>query len=423
MWRSPVIGRWARVRAPGRALRERWWAATAWSWDRLGGVPAHPAGSLLGGAASVRPDVSEWLAVRHHLRQHRGDLVRAAAALYPDVPRVEGTALLTRRSWLPAEPLPLTGLVLELGDADAHVSPPAASVGHLLPSLDGGDPVRTYADAVALLQRPAVFEDRPTYCLASADLIASPASLSFTLGSYFDGFNIGEAAGHEFAAQHHAGQVPTLEQLPLRRQVGDPTDLSGRRASSGITTVTIRAGERGEEARFLVHWRDPAKVATSPGMFQLVPVGVFQPASAAPERRVADLDLWRCMAREYAEELLGAEEDPDPDYATWPFFGELEAACEDGSCRPFLLGIGVDPLSFATDMLTAVVFAPETFDRFFADLVINNAEGSLVVGADGQLGSPFVEAEVARLANLGSMQAAGAAALRLAWQHRRTLVG
>ena len=349
--------------------------------------------------------------------------MRAAATLYPDVPRVEGTALLTRQSWLPAEPRLLTGLALELDDADVHEPPLGDSVEHLLPSLDGGEPVSSYAEAVALLQRPAVFEDRPTYCLASADLIASPPSLSFTLGSYFDGFNLGEAAGHEYAAQHHAGHVPTLEQLPLRRQIGDPTDLSGRPASSGITTVTIRAGERGEDARFLVHWRDPTKVATSPDMLQLVPVGVFQPASAAQERRAVDLDVWRCMAREYAEELLGVEEDPDPDYATWPFFRELEAAREDGSCRPYLLGIGVDPLSFATDVLTAVVFAPETFDRFFADLVINNAEGSLVVGADGQLGSPFVEAEVARLASLGTMQAAGAAALRLAWQHRRTLIG
>lgn len=360
-----------------------------------------------------------------HLRLHCGELTEAAAALYPDVPRVEGTPLLTRESWLPAEPLPLTGVALDLvGEATAlQTTLLAENVDHVLPRPEDNRPVRTYAEAVELLRRPAVFEDRPTYCLISADLAASPPSLSFALGRYFDGYNVGEAAAHEYAGQHRAGRSPTLAELPLRRRIGDPTRLDRRPATTAITTVTIREGDEGEGARFLVHWRDPGKVATNPGMNQLAPVGVFQPASPASERRLVDLDLWRCMAREYSEELLGTEEHLDPDYETWPFFRDLETAREEGTCRPYLLGVGVDPLTFATDVLAAVVFDSGAFDRLFGDLVATNAEGSLnVAGADGLIGSPFTEDEVVRLTTGGTMQAAGAAALRLAWRHRGVLL-
>src|SRR5690606_13699183 len=166
---------------------------------------------------------------------------------------------------------------------------------------------------------------------------------------------------------------------------------------------------------FFVNGRNPAKPAPTPGTNQLALAGMFQPSCRAADRSTVDFDLWRCMVREYSEELLGAKEHDNPDYQQWPFYLELEAARMSGACRPYLLGIGVDPLTFATDILTAVVFTPQAFDTLFANLVTENAEGRLnVTGADGLTGNPFVEAEVARLARLGGMQAAGAATLRLA---------
>lgn len=364
-----------------------------------------------------------WLTTRRYLQERRGELTSEVTTLYPGIPRVEGTALLTRSGWIYPEPMPLEDITLFL--AAGSTNQPAAhsqieAADHLLPIVDG---TASYAATVEALERPRMLEDRPTYQLVATDLAASPPAMTFGLGTYFDVLNIGEAAAHEYAEHYRAGRRPALSQLPLRDRLGDPTDLTRHPALTAITTLTIRNRRHDEEPRFLVHWRDPAKVATNGGMYQLAPVGMFQPAGTATDRTTIDLDLWRCMVRELSEELLGAPEHENPEYEQWPFFLDLEAARKDGTCRAYLLGIGVDPLTFATDLLTAVVFEQAAFDRIFADIVADNAEGRLdLVGVDGLLGTPFTRGEVQRLADLQRMQPAGAATLRLAWRYRRTLL-
>ena len=46
-------------------------------------------------------------------------------------------------------------------------------------------------------------------------------------------------------------------------------------------------------------------VATIPGLAGLVPAGEFQPTSAAHAALRSDADVWRCVMREFAEEILG----------------------------------------------------------------------------------------------------------------------
>jgi hypothetical protein len=63
------------------------------------------------------------------------------------------------------------------------------------------------------------------------------------------------------------------------------------------------------------------------------------------------------MTREFAEELLGQAEDHGAprapiDYAAWPFAARLTEALRGGKLRAHCLGIGVDPLTLATDVLT-----------------------------------------------------------------------
>ena len=91
------------------------------------------------------------------------------------------------------------------------------------------------------------------------------------------------------------------------------------------------------------------------GLYQVIPVGVFQPASPGPTGQTDDLDLWRFITREYNEELLGAPEttgDNGPvDYDAWPFHQALQKARQGGELRVFWLGVGVDPLSLVTDFL------------------------------------------------------------------------
>jgi hypothetical protein len=335
-----------------------------------------------------------WLEVRKYLRDNRFRLSTEAIGRYPDVPRLAGTPLLTHADWVPKRPVPLSEIAVSLSD-----SPP-------LPDLPGGG----YAALMAELDPPAVFENRPTYRLLSARLNGSPR-LEFGQGSYFDHIDTGEAAAHEYAASG-----PT----PLRDAIGDPRDLTRRPANLAISVLTVRSAPRPTPAAahrtsasvstpwarqsgstFFLHWRDPASVGHAGGLYQVLPVGVFQ--AAGPGRDGVDLDLWHCVLREYAEELLGEPERPDVDYASWPFAVAMTDASRAGRIRAHCLGLGVDPLTFATDLLVSVVIDAEVFDDLLGNWVAHNDEGAVTE-------HPFTAESVAGL----PMQAAGAAVVRLA---------
>lgn len=318
--------------------------------------------------------MSDWARVRGHLREHRYDL----AAGFPR--GLAGTPLLARPSWVPAMPVPLAQLTISWREAPAWDLPPAP-----------GDPAYpSYSAAMAALDAPTVFENRPTWRLLDADLAGPAPRLVFGDGWYFDSIDTGEAAAHEYAAAKLDG-TPT----PLRDAVGDPCDLTRRPANMAVSALTVRRAPAGEE--FLLHWRDPAKVGHAGGLYQVVPVGVFQ--SSGPD----DFDLWRFMLREYAEELLGEPEVEAPDYETWPFAVAMTAALDAGDIEAHVLGLGVDPLTFATDLLVRVVIDAPVFDELFGAWVAVNEEGAVTrrpFGHDAVDGLP--------------MQAAGAALVRLA---------
>ena len=48
-----------------------------------------------------------------------------------------------------------------------------------------------------------------------------------------------------------------------------------------ISTLTLRLDRASGRASFLLHWRDPAKVGHAGGLYQVIPVGVFQPSGEA----------------------------------------------------------------------------------------------------------------------------------------------
>ncbi|WP_051712504.1 hypothetical protein [Spirillospora albida] len=336
--------------------------------------------------AEPAPTEREWRDGRAALDADRAGLGARASGLYPDVPRVAGTALLCRDGWIPPRPLPLESIRLEW---DASPVPPAVTgpAGGLPPGY------RTYADAMAALAPPRVFENRPAYRL----LGAAPPVLRFGPARYFDAVNVGEAAAHELAVGGGA----------LRARVGDPCDPARRPALTAVTTLTVTTS-----GTYVLHHRDAARVAHGGGLRHVMPVGAFQPAGASepPAGERDDLDLWRCMVREYAEELLGRGEDYGEGFVQdeWPWHRELTAARGRGELRAWFLGLGVDPLSFAVDLLTVVVVRDEAFARLFGDLVAVNEEGDVAL-------APFEGTVPER------MQPAGAAALELAWRHRRGL--
>jgi hypothetical protein len=364
--------------------------------------------------SGLADSAQHWRRVRRHLNAHRYDLAARAAGLYPKDLRVGSTRLLAGPDWVPSAPLELDQIRLAWTD-DA---PPGADVTgplteHLRPLRPDGRRYASYAATLEEIERPALLENRPVYRLLSASLDTARPRLELTGGRYFDWVNGGEAIAHELA-----GNADFPGRLRLRQALGTPAGLSSRTALSAVTTLTLRAPAAGDPT-FVLHWRDPAAVTHAGGLYQVMPVGVFQAAAEGEEARVRDLGLWRCMAREFREEFLGSAEDypATGDYLRWPFFAALAAAEAAGKLTVWCLGLGADPLTLANDLLCVAVFASDTFDELFGGVVGSNAEGRVMTGI------PFTAETVDRFTRAEPMQAAGAAVLELAWRHRKHLLG
>jgi hypothetical protein len=400
----------------------------------------------------------QWRRVRGFLNARRHDLARSVQHRYPPSWRVAGTPMLARPDWIPGVPIPLDQVTLSWrpgGNARSPGAPPPGG-----PLLDGTGPesaaVRpwrddgrrfgSYSAALGALTRPALFENRACYRLLGVRAAPGATSLEFGPGRYFEMINTGEAVAHEYAAAALAASpeggpaaddprasptpYPAAGELPLRSLIGDPTDLRRRPVMAAVATLVLRAGRADVDTQMILHWRDPARVATGGGLYQVAPVGMFQPSHDAAWNRANDFSLWRAIVRELGEELLGAGEDYHSDtapidYQRWPLYAVLAEARHAGSLRVHWLGLGLDPLTLVVDMLTVAVFDAPVFDEVFAGLVSANAEGRIVTGQDATgttIGIPFRAATVERFTTAEPMQPAGAALLRLAWLHSATLL-
>ena len=376
-----------------------------------------------------------WLETRAYLNSHRYQLTQTAEDLYPASWRVAGTPLLARPEWLPTTPIRLdhVGLSWRGDSVKADVTGTEPQSEAVRPLRNDGTRFASYAEALGALRRPSLFEDRACYRIVNINTASTPA-LEFTDSSYFDIINVCEAVAHEYAAAALADGYPdavrSVAELPLRALVNDPTDLHRRPVIPAISTLTIRLGHNFEDVQMILHWRDPAKVASGGGLYQVAPVGVFQPSHDAPWNRTNDFSLWRAIAREMSEELLGCGENYHSevrpiDYERWPFYAALEAASQAGTLRLYWLGLGIDPLTLVADMLTVAVFDAPLFDRTFTGLVAANDEGHFLTDGrpDGStIGFPFNSATIERFADAEPIQPAGAALLRTAWQHRVQLL-
>jgi hypothetical protein len=187
------------------------------------------------------------------------------------------------------------------------------------------------------------------------------------------------------------------------------------------SALTLRYDQLAGTATFPLHHRHPGKVSHAGGLYQVIPVGVFQPSGEAPWNEANDFSLWRGLLREYAEELLGADEDHGSehapiDYAAWPLAKAMTDGLADSRVRAWCLGLGADPLTFALDLLAVVVIDAPLYDELFGEMVDTNAEGRVIKPL------PFDERSVTELVADAPLQAAAVALLRLALGHRDTLL-
>ncbi len=366
----------------------------------------------------MRRSQQDWLRVRGFLNAHRHQLGRATADLYPRSWRVAGTPLLARPGWVPATPVPLDQVTLSWrpGRAAPDIDGTGPETATVCPLRDDASRFGSYAAALGDLNRPGLFENRGCYRLLEVDTAPGVTDLRFGAGRYFEVINICEAAAHEYAAATLArddpGRPPAMDELPLRSLIGDPTDLERRPVLAAICTLVLRADRASGDAAMILHWRDPARVASGGGLYQVAPVGVFQPSHDAEWNQANDFSLWRGIVRELSEELLGGGEDYHSDtapidYQRWPLHNELAAARRAGTLRVFWLGLGADPLTLATDLLTVAVLDAGLFDATFAGLVRANDEGRIVTGdgaARAAVGTPFRAVTIERFTAAEPMQ-------------------
>ncbi|GLZ28211.1 hypothetical protein Lesp02_04010 [Lentzea sp. NBRC 105346] len=388
--------------------------------------------SFASSPAATEPHVGrnqdEWRRIRSALGRHRRALAVLAESLYRDhsVRAFENTGAISTPAWIPAEPVPLDAITLKLDSAVAEPTitgeePESAPV---RPLATPDARYRRYHDAIRDLAAPRLFENRLCFRLLGIDW--TQPSMQFAQMGFFDAMDTNEALAHEFAAHHLAIDGDTesvmprasMRRLAFRKLVADPFDLSRRPLMGAIGTLTIRGGG---SPSVVLHQRDSASVAGGGGMVHLLPAGIFQPSSVLPAAVAADFSIWRNIQREFAEELLGHDEYDGSGrpirYDKLEPFTTMDSALRDGHIRVSCLGVTLDALTLAGDILTVTIIAPDTYDELFANAVDNNSEGSVPARA-----FPFEENTLRWLSESNRLSPGAAAALHLAWTHRKHLI-
>jgi transcriptional regulator with XRE-family HTH domain len=398
--------------------------------------PGETAGAAAPGhvlSGDVREDGDTWRKVRAALNHRRPQLTKAALAGYGAAERIAGTPLITSPGWMPSEPIDLAALTLRWADeAPAPtVTGREAESEQCRPLMPHGGRYPRYCHVIRDLDPPSLFENRLSYRLLDVGSGPGACAQTYGLTSYFAMVDVCETVAHEVAAawlRHdgRAARIPPSE-LPFRSLVGDPFDLARRAVLPSIDTLTMRHDARTGESSLMLHRRNPDNVAIAGGMTHIIPAGAFQPSGIAPRNIRADFDIWHNILRELSEELLGNPEHAgaagEPiDYTGEEPFASLNAARDGGQIRVWYLGLGLDPLTLAGEVLTVLVIDAEVFDEIFADAVAWNSEGDVVFGADGSIGVPWQRDTVYRLLSAEPLAPAAQACVELAWEHEELLL-
>jgi hypothetical protein len=380
--------------------------------------------------AWMRKSGSELKVIEAVHRTHRDLLAPAPMHLF-----------ITEPAWVLSEPLELDRLTVELADKD-DVPPVAEACYEPLrrywPLGSDGKPVARYHEAVNEFDPPKLWFDWPSYRLLGVERRPDGGfTLRVGTTTYWAGFD--SWSGLQFEAAHQlreleAGHPPGGTEGarltgPYRRSLGSPFSLTNRDCAIGLSVLTVYRTRK--DAYFYLQRRAAGQVATMGGMAGLLPAGEFQPSSAAFAAVRLDADIWRCIMREFAEEVLGRadlhERGALVDYERESPFRELQQARDSGSVRPYILDIGFDPVTWKAGIRLVWIFDEGAHQKIFRGMQPESSEGSVEasslhrVGQQPLKGMPLNEETVRAYLKDPTITEAARLCISLTWEHREKL--
>ena len=379
--------------------------------------------------------IDRFLQGRRHLKREIGHLFARSLIEQEHFCSDTEIPLLTKERWIPSGPLPLDSISLRLRSISAteQVAEAKRKVRHYLPRRDSGGRVDTYSEAVGLFDQPEIWFDSCSYRLLEVNagrtegrMGGEGIQLTFGLARYFDGQDTSEFLAYE-AADRDARTKRRVTEGGYRNWLADPFDLGRRSALPGISALTLRCSS--QEAFFFMLRRDGEKVAYAMNATGVVPAGEFQPHNDILPVWLTDLDLWRTVMREYAEELLGYQESMGRggaiiDYENDEPYRQFSKARRSGDVTVRFLGLGIDSLSWKPLICLVCIWKDSAFDRIFKGMTEVNQEGIVVVGEHarrGFRGIRFNASNVLGYAGDSVTEPPARACLTLAWRWRHLL--
>lgn len=383
---------------------------------------------------------SRFLAERRAYEAKRVILNHRAVEWYGlDADVIGATSQLTCPGWIPAEPIPISKVMVVDDLAAEHegwfiqrLNPLMSSQ---LPYPEGaGKKFASRHEAIESLCRPTLWENRICYRLTSVELESDVAKLAIAPVRFFTGLDVSESLAIELLRDI---QSPRGRRLALRQLLGDVCDLKKNPVHAGVATLTIVRYADGVDRFFLLD-RDMEAVADGTGQRHVIPAGVFQPSTDHPEAWSVDQDIWKNIVREACEEFLPDIENIDAasapvDLDTVEPYRSVLRRQRNGEIKCFFLGVGLDPVQLQPEILTVMVIKENTFNKLFGPTFtrtsVRNSEGRIVgaqiIGTTKSgrrlIGFPFTKDGVEK--TLSTPLVSGAAAcLHLAWESHGTLV-
>jgi hypothetical protein len=372
--------------------------------------------------------VDEFVATRQYLKEHIRELVGTGLIAHRAFCDDSSLPLLAQPGWILEKPVHLSTAVLHRVECSPSISTEVALkiLRRYWPLRANGERMESYHEAFGAYDRPSGWFNGASYRMLEITPKAGTLEMTFTDTWYWENIDTTESLLYE-AAIMHARSGGQMISGPYRRFLGNPFDFTRRCATPGIDAITIRL--EGGHGTFYVIRRDASQVVSAANVTGIVPAGEFQPSDDSWAAKKADFDLWRSIMREYVEEFLDLEDarvrvGTPINFLEQPTYSLLSSAYSSHKIKPFLLGVGLDPVNWKPTILTVCVFPGRLFDKLFSDMVSSNHEGLLELPTRQRAlgrpleGWPFDEETVFAYANDAGVLPAARAGLMLAWRHR-----